>query len=60
MYSFVFVLGEAYIMMLASWFHWPKEMLFSVIGVWGVSVAFVAWQLYRRKKRNSSSGSGLG
>ncbi len=32
LYGFVFVLGEAYVMMFASNLHWPKELLFPAIG----------------------------
>jgi hypothetical protein len=53
MWSFVFVLGEVYIMMFVSKLSWPKELLFAMIGLWGVVVAFVAFWLHRRGKRNS-------
>jgi vacuolar-type H+-ATPase subunit I/STV1 len=49
LYSFVFVLGEAYIMVFASHMHWLKELLFPMIGAWGAMLALVAWWRCRRE-----------
>ena len=55
LYVFIFVLGEAYIMMFASDLRWPEEVLLPMISVWGVLVGLLAWWRYRRAKRNRSS-----
>ncbi len=56
LYSFIFVLGETYIMMFASNLHLPKEMLFPMIGAWAAIVALVAWWRYRKEKAHDASG----
>ncbi len=47
-YGFMFVLGTGYLMLIVADLHWPKELLFPMIGVWGAVVALVAWWRYRR------------
>lgn len=51
LYSFVFFLGMAYLMMLGSWFHLPTTIWFVAIGVWGVVLALILWVRYARNKR---------
>ncbi len=52
-HGFAFVLGMGYLMVLVADLHWPKELLFPMIGIWGVVVGFVAWYRYRREKAHS-------
>lgn len=50
LYSFVFVLGEAYIMMLVSDLTWPTEVMLPLIAAWAVAVGLVALLRYRRHR----------
>jgi len=54
-YGFLFVLGMGYVMALVADMHWPKELLFPLIGFWGVAVGLVAWWRYRREKARDAS-----
>src|SRR2546427_3594443 len=47
-YGFFFVLGMGYLMLIGKLFRWRPSMLFVVIGAWGVLLALIAWQRYRR------------
>jgi predicted tellurium resistance membrane protein TerC len=52
-YAFIFVLGMGYLMALVADLHWPKDLLFPVVILWGGVVGFVAWVRRRREKRAS-------
>ena len=56
-YGFAFVLGMGYLMVLVADLHWPKELLFPLISLWGAIVGLVAWWRHRRGKRNISSAT---
>lgn len=53
-YSFIFALGMCYLMLLAGDMHWPKSLLFPVIGIWGGVVGFVAWWRYRQSQSQTA------
>jgi hypothetical protein len=48
LFGFVFVLGEAYIMMFASNLPLVTNLLFPLIGIWGLVVGLLAWWRLRR------------
>jgi hypothetical protein len=50
LYSFVFVLGMSYLMLLVSDMRWPTNLIFPMIGAWGGLVALAAWWRYRRAR----------
>jgi hypothetical protein len=54
-FSFIFVLGMAYLMVLVSDLNWNRALLFPVIACWAVSVAGVAWYRYWKQKSGSST-----
>lgn len=56
-YGFAFVLGIGYLMVLVADLHWPKGLLFPMIGIWGGVLGLAAWWRYRRGKRSSGLGS---
>ena len=47
LYASVFALGMVYLMLIVSDFHWSKDLLFPMIGIWGVIVGLVAWWRFR-------------
>ncbi len=49
-YASLFAMGMIYLMLLVSDLRWPKALLFPLIGLWAVTVGFVAWFRYRREK----------
>jgi F0F1-type ATP synthase assembly protein I len=49
-YSFLFVLGTAYIMMVVSWLHWPPRAIVGPIIAWGSLLGYIAWQRHQRTK----------
>jgi hypothetical protein len=51
-YGFIFILGMMYLMLLVSDLHWREELLFPMIGVWGLIVGLVAWWFHRRWSRS--------
>jgi hypothetical protein len=55
LYASLFAIGMIYLMLLVSDLHWPKELLFPLIGLWGVGVGLVAWWRYRKEKTNHAS-----
>jgi len=54
-YGFFFVLGMGYLMLIGKLFRWRPSMLFVVIGAWGVLLALIAWQRYRRAQAASQA-----
>jgi len=50
-FGFIFLLGMAYIMVLASDLSWNRTLLFPVIACWGAVVSGVAWYCFRRQKQ---------
>lgn len=56
-YSFVFALGMAYLMVFGSWLHLPPMVWFAAIGVWGVVLALILWRSHvRNKQLNGDQG----
>jgi len=53
-YSFIFALGMCYLMLLVGDMHWPKSLLFPMIGIWGGVVGFVAWWRYRQSQSQTA------
>ena len=49
-YTFLFILGMAYIMMVVSWLSGPPGVMFLFLGIWGGLVAYLAWRSYRRAR----------
>jgi len=54
-YAFVFVLGGVYLMVIVHDLRWPEELLWPIIGTWGVVVGLVAWWRYRRRRTSEPS-----
>ena len=54
-YASVFAAGMIYLMLAVSDLHWPKELIFPLIGLWAVAVGLVAWFRYRRGRAQRSS-----
>jgi len=52
-YGFLFILGQAYLMMLGSWLGTPHALVFALIAAWGLFLAVVAWWRHRRKQAAS-------
>ena len=50
-YSFVFVLGIGYIMLLVADLPLSISLLFPMIGCWAAAVGFVAWWRHRKASR---------
>jgi len=44
-----------YLMLIGKLFRWRPSMLFVVIGAWGVLLALIAWQRYRRAQAASQA-----
>jgi hypothetical protein len=53
-YGFIFVLGMGCMMLLVTDLHWPKQLLFTLIGIWGVLVAATAWWRYRQSQSQTA------
>jgi hypothetical protein len=56
-YGFSFVLGMGCVMLLVSDLHWPKQLMFPLIGIWGALVAGTAWWRHRRSQSQAVSQS---
>jgi hypothetical protein len=54
-YASLFVAGMIFLMMLVSDLHWPKELIFSLMGLWAVTVGLVGWLHYRRERARRES-----
>ena len=57
-FSFIFMLGMAYIMVLVSDLNWNRGLLFPIIACWAVVIAGAAWYRYRREKSDSGVSQG--
>jgi CHASE2 domain-containing sensor protein len=57
-YSTLFATGMSYLMLIVSDLHWPKEVIFPLIGLWAVIVGLVAWLRYRREKASRTCEDG--
>jgi hypothetical protein len=53
-YGFIFVLGMGCVMLLVTDLHWPKQLLFPLIGIWGVLVAATAGWRYRQSQSQAA------
>lgn len=54
-YGFSFVLGMGCVMLLVSDLHWPRQLMFPLIGILGALVAATAWWRYRRSQSQAVS-----
>jgi len=52
-YGFVFVLGEAYLMVLFADLKWPRILVFLAIASWGVLLGSGMWYRHQRRARDS-------
>ncbi len=52
-YGFVFVLSEAYLMVLFADLKWPRILLFLAIASWGVLLGSGMWYRHQRRARDS-------
>jgi hypothetical protein len=48
-YGIIFVLGEAYLMVLFADLKWPRTLLFLAIASWGVLLSPGPWNRHYRK-----------
>lgn len=55
-YGFIFFLAMDYTMMAGGMLHWPPWSAFTLIGVWGVLIFYIAW---RRSHRNQPGAPGV-
>jgi hypothetical protein len=46
-YATIFAAGMSYLMLAVSDMHWPREVIFPLIGLWAVGVGLVGWFRYR-------------
>lgn len=55
-YGFIFGLAMCYTMTAWAYLHWPHWSGFTLIGVWGVLIFYIAW---RRSHRNQPGAPGV-
>jgi len=54
-YASVFGAGMIYLMMVAAYLRWRDQLMFVLIAIWGLSLAFIAWWRYRGRAKKSAT-----